>query len=222
MFIPPSLSPKIRAINKPDCDKPNSDNPDFDNPKSVEPNSVTTQDETSNFIEANQDLFEGFGTFPDIVTLMIDKKVQPTRKPPRRLPAVISTKLQDALKKSEEASIIEKCEMPETWVSNMLIREKSDGSLRICLDPKDLNEAIQRPFFEIPTAQHIQTKLSDNAVFTVLDLKDRFWHCKRGRSINPDRVQAIQVLTSPTNKMQLQKILGKFNSTLPTNKRLSF
>ncbi|CAB4015280.1 Hypothetical predicted protein, partial [Paramuricea clavata] len=44
-------------------------------------------------------------------------------------------------------------------------RKKRDGSLRLCLDPRDLNKAIQREHHRIPTAEDIATRLSAPEVF---------------------------------------------------------
>ena len=43
----------------------------------------------------------------------------------------------------EEKGIIMKRDEPTEWVSSLLGVEKKDGSLRVCLDPKDLNRAIR-------------------------------------------------------------------------------
>jgi hypothetical protein len=53
---------------------------------------------------------------------------------------------------------------------------KGDGDLRICLDPETLNKAIVRQTYLIPTVDELFCKMKDKAVFTVLDLKEGFWH----------------------------------------------
>ena len=44
-----------------------------------------------------------------------------------------------------------------------------NGKLRICLDPKDLNRAIQREHYPLPTIEDIATRLRGPKVFTKLD-----------------------------------------------------
>ena len=39
--------------------------------------------------------------------------------------------------------MFEKVEEPTPWVSQMAVTEKKDGSLRICIDPQELNKALQ-------------------------------------------------------------------------------
>ena len=56
-----------------------------------------------------------------------------------------------------------------------MIVEKKDGSLRLCVDPRQLNKAIKREIFQIPTVEDVTCRLSGKKVFTVIDLKDAFW-----------------------------------------------
>ena len=58
---------------------------------------------------------------------------------------------------------------PTAWISS-LVTEK----LRICIDPRDLNKAIKRPKYQIPTLDDILPQLAKARVFTVVDAKDGF------------------------------------------------
>ena len=58
----------------------------------------------------------------------------------------------------------------------MVVVEKKNGDLRICLDPRDLNQAIQREHYPLPTIEEIATRLERAKVFTVLDIHCGFWH----------------------------------------------
>lgn len=60
------------------------------------------------------------------------------------------------------------------WVNNLQIVEKPNGKLRICLDPKPLNECIQREHFLIPTIDGFTSRLTGKRVFSVLDLSSGF------------------------------------------------
>ena len=58
----------------------------------------------------------------------------------------------------------------------MVVITKRDSKLRICLDPKDLNHAIRRENYQLPTIKDIVTRLHRAKVFTVLDdLPRTFW-----------------------------------------------
>ena len=54
---------------------------------------------------------------------------------------------------------------PTAWVSSMLVVSKpfteadGDSKIRICLDTRDLNVAIKREHFLMPTIEEIATRL---------------------------------------------------------------
>ena len=53
---------------------------------------------------------------------------------------------------------------------------KEDGSLRLCLDPKDLNKAIERNQWYARTLDDILPELAQSKYFTVKDGTLGFWH----------------------------------------------
>ena len=67
---------------------------------------------------------------------------------------------------------------PTDWVSSVLVVPKKDGSVRICLDPKDLNTAIKRSHYPLPTVEDVTSRLTNAKVFSVLDAKSGFWQVK--------------------------------------------
>ena len=53
----------------------------------------------------------------------------------------------------EKKEVIKKIDEPTEWVSLLVIVQKKTGALRICLDPRDLNKAIKREHFKLPTRE---------------------------------------------------------------------
>ena len=47
-----------------------------------------------------------------------------------------------------------------SWVSNLVIVEKANKTLRLCLDPPDLNEAIEKEDFKPPSFETISSTLN--------------------------------------------------------------
>ena len=47
--------------------------------------------------------------------------------------------------------VIHRVDYPTEWVNSMVITQKPNGDLRICLDPKDLNRNILREHYQLPT-----------------------------------------------------------------------
>ena len=50
-------------------------------------------------------------------------------------------------------NIIERVETPMVWFNVIVIFEKLNGKLRICLDPRPLNQAFKRHHYQLPTAE---------------------------------------------------------------------
>lgn len=48
----------------------------------------------------------------------------------------------------------------------MAVVNKPNGDIRLCIDPKDLNEAILRPHIKIPSFEVISSKMAGAKVFT--------------------------------------------------------
>ena len=99
-------------------------------------------------------------------------------QPARRIPYAREEKLKATLKRLEEQGIVASVDQATDWVSNLVITEKKNGSIRVCLDPKPLNTAIKRERHMIPTPADVQRKLSGCKTFTVLDMRDAFWHVR--------------------------------------------
>jgi len=91
------------------------------------------------------------------------------------VPVALRKRVKDKLKHLVKENIISAADNPKSWVSNLVIIERPDGSLRLCLDPIELNKVIQRQHHLIPTLDEIMANLSGKTVFTVLDLKDGFY-----------------------------------------------
>lgn len=87
-------------------------------------------------------------------------------------------KLKSKLSSLEQLGIVGKVNYPTDWVNSLTMVHKGDGDLRLCLDPKDLNEAIKRQHFQMPTFEDISSKLAGSSVFSILDSKDAFMHVK--------------------------------------------
>lgn len=71
--------------------------------------------------------------------------------------------------------MLKRVDEPTDWVHNLVIVEKKNGTLCLCLDPRDLNKAVKREHYKIPTADEVSSNLSGKKNFSTLDLKDGFW-----------------------------------------------
>ena len=53
---------------------------------------------------------------------------------------------------------------------------KSNGNLRVCIDPNHLNVALERERYPMKTIEDILPKLQKCKVFSVADRKSGYWH----------------------------------------------
>ena len=95
-----------------------------------------------------------------------------------RVPVAVREKLKSELERMTAQNIIAPVTTPTPWVSSLVVVPKKDGKLRLCLDPKDLNLAIQREHYPLPTIEDVATRLHGAKVFTKLDVRNGFWHVK--------------------------------------------
>ena len=95
---------------------------------------------------------------------------------PRRIAVALRPKLKEALEDLVAQDVIAPVTTPTEWISSIVAVPKKNGKLRICLDPKDLNHAIQRENYPLPTIEDIATRLPGAKVFTILDVRNGFWH----------------------------------------------
>ena len=133
---------------------------------------VTTEDIISEYDVC----FKGIGRLDREHEIKIDPSVKPVVNRARRIPLSMTEKVKAELQKMEDWGIIAKVDEPTEWVSSMVVAEKKDGSVRICLDPRELNKAIQREHHHIPTLDDIAHKFSGMKLFTILDMKHAYWH----------------------------------------------
>ena len=96
-------------------------------------------------------MFRGRGCVEGEYNIKLTADSLPTVQPQRNVPLRLMDKFKVTLNDLERNDIIAKVEEPVEWVSNLVIVEKPNNSLRLCLDPPDLNEAIEREDFKPPS-----------------------------------------------------------------------
>ena len=125
------------------------------------------------------DLFKGIGVLPGEVKLYLKDDAVPVVNPPRRVPEALKSKLKAELDTMESGHIIAKVTEPTDWVNSLVVVEKpKTGKLRICLDPKALNEAIRRPHYPMFTLDDVTSKLTNATCFSILDITHAYWSVK--------------------------------------------
>lgn len=126
-----------------------------------------------------KDLFSGIG---EIDMEPYEFKVKPdstgTVQFSHKVPFHLMNDLEKELKEMVDNKIIVKVNEPTEWVNRMLVVKKPKGGIRICLDPKNLNESLLREHFALPTFEQISSKFQGVKWFSTLDANKGFYQIK--------------------------------------------
>ena len=133
-------------------------------------------------VEENNEIFM-LSKFDIGCTEILEHQINTTGKPimqnPRRQPIHLENKVDELIEKLEEAGIIEKCQ--SQWNTPMVITQKKDGDIRMCLDFRKLNDISTKPSFPIPHVQSLLDALTGSKIFSTLDLGNAFYQVKLTR-----------------------------------------
>ena len=107
---------------------------------------------------------------------MIDKSVKPIVQKPRRTAINLIEPAADKVKSLVKEDIIERYpdNEPRTWVSPPVIAKKPNGDIRLCVDMRLANDAILRPYTQMPTMEDVKAKFGKATKFSKLDLKEAY------------------------------------------------
>ncbi|XP_045822028.1 uncharacterized protein LOC123914912 [Trifolium pratense] len=174
-----------------------------------------------------------------------DKK--PVKQSPRRFAPEILSKIKEEIERLLRSKFIRTARYVE-WLANIVLVIKKNGSLRICIDFRDLNNATPKDEYSMPVAEMLIDSAAGFEYLSMLDgysgynqifiaeedvAKTAFrcpgalgtyeWEVmpfgdflgfvvhKKVIEINQNKTKAILETKPPTNKKQLQSLLGKIN-----------
>ena len=115
--------------------------------------------------------FDRIGELQKTHKLVVDPNVPPRIDPPRRTPIALKDKIKSELDKMVDQRIIRTIEEPTDRVSSLTYVTKRDGSIRVCLDPRQLNKALIRPRHQAPTLDDLNHKFANAQFFSKLDAR---------------------------------------------------
>ena len=81
------------------------------------------------------------------------------------------------LQRLVDESIIVPIDEPTDWVSQMSVAERKAG-IRICIDPRPLNEVLKHEHYKLPVLDDVLPELTSACEFSVCDLKSGYLHCE--------------------------------------------
>ena len=142
-------------------------------------------------LETYSDVFTRIGKFPGLpYKFQLKPNAKPTRHAPRKVPIHLQEAFHEEIRNLEALGILEETKDVTEWVNSFVIMEKKlpiDSSnshspghtvkkkLRICLDPRDLNEALEREPYYTHSIEEIIGKFHDMTKFTIADFNKGYW-----------------------------------------------
>ena len=141
-------------------------------------------DEIQDNVDLKQELMEKYpsvfdetkiGCLPVIHTIRLDKEAIPSIDPQRKVAVAIRKDYKKALDNMVALNVIKKIVEPTRWVSSLVLVRKKSVEIRVCLDPKNLNDSIMREHYHIPVKSELTSEMANAKYFTKLDAKMAFW-----------------------------------------------
>ena len=110
--------------------------------------------------------------------MRLDPDATPVVRPSRKIPLAMEESVKEELDRMVKIGAIVPVSEPTEWVSQMVAAKKKDGSVRICIDPRDLNKALKRPHHPMRTVEDVVSRMPNATVFSTLDARSGFWQIK--------------------------------------------
>ena len=107
-------------------------------------------------MELYPDLFEGVSTIQGAkVKLDVDPNIPSVVQPPRKIPNAMVNPLKKEIDCMLNLGVIQKLDINEAtdWCHNLVLVQKPNGKLRVCLDPCTINKALR---FNVHNAKTFQ------------------------------------------------------------------
>ena len=138
-------------------------------------NAVTINGKTHPFPTAKEyilheyaDVFKGVGTLlGGPYHTKLKDSYKPVQHPSRAVPLGMQSVYEAELDRLVKEGIITEVHEHTEWINSIVPVIKEDSSLRLCLDPKDLNKAIKRNQWYVRTLDDILSELAQSKNFTV-------------------------------------------------------
>ena len=149
----------------------------------VDLNLITVNDSVhmvadENILAEYDSVFKGIGCLPGEYDLAIDESITPVQVRPRKIPLSTKEEVKTKLDTLTKQCIIEQVESPTPWISHLQPVRKSNGTVRLCIDPQNLNQALKRNHYQMPDIDDVLPQLAEAKMFSLCDAKDGFLQVK--------------------------------------------
>ena len=113
------------------------------------------------------------GCYTDITHSIDTSDAKPVRLQMRRTPLGFQGEEEKHLRQMLDMGVIR--ESTSEWAAAPVLVRKRDGSVRYCIDYRDLNNVTVKDAFPLPKIQECLDTLGNNAFLSTLDLQSGYW-----------------------------------------------
>jgi len=164
---------------------------------------------TEKLCDTNPQLFKGIGKLKDTqIKLEIDASVKPVATLPRRQPFYLREKISAKLHEMEQQNLIEEVQGPTPWVVPLICvpKNNSPDDIRLCLDMRGPNTAIQWTRQNTPLLEDLMADLNGASVFSKLDMNQAYHHLE----LHPES-RYLTTFSSPNGLRRYKRLVFGVN-----------
>ena len=135
------------------------------------------------------DVFQSLGKFPgEPYKLRLKPDAVPAKHRPRKVPVHLQEAFHEEVERLVKIDVLEPVTEPTEWVNSFVVVEKVidssnahsphhsiKKSTRLCIDPKDLNEALEREPYYSRSIDELISMFAGAKVFTIVDMDKGYW-----------------------------------------------
>ena len=121
-------------------------------------------------------VFRGLGNMGEEYQIKLKPDPQPHALfTSRNVPLPLRRRVQQELNRMESIGVISKVDKPTIWCAGMVAVPKTNGSIRICVDLRQLNQSILREVHPMPRVDDTLAQITNARFFTKLAAISGFW-----------------------------------------------
>ena len=156
----------------------------------------------SKVVQKFPSLFQGLGNMGDpYVIKLVNDAVPYALYTPRKVPLPLRKKVKQELERMESIGVISRVDQPSPWCAGMVVVPKKNGTVRVCVDLRPLNENVMRETFPLPTVDDIVGQLKGATIFSKLDANSGFWQIP----LAPES-RSLTTFITPFGRFQFNKL----------------
>ena len=119
---------------------------------------------------------DDLGSLPGEYTIQLKPNAQPVQQPRRPVPVHLKNSYKSELDNLEQQGNIRKVTQYTDWVNGSVLVKRKNNTIRVCLDPRQLNKNIVTSKHFMRRLDDILPEMTNPKYFTVMDTNNGYWH----------------------------------------------